>query len=701
MFRELCSEEKIKRLEIDPKLVEPFKNVMGRMEDYFVKKGYDSQRNYSAMFDYVLLRPKEGTNIRYGESDKDGGYYECGVWKRKFRFVVEEGLERQGRRAYLYKTPENQIEKNGYGKIAIGTESLRESQIAVEREICHEFIHLLVELYLKDLVNPLPDDIFLNGRGRFIIEALTELLVHEIYPEVTSTYIPQVKMISYANFLTKNVNNFEKYLMANVDFKGDNYDKTIWDKFVDSSLMFHTLYLQMKKRTLSANEIELMNNSYIQTQRFLIQHVVHYRMNDGTSMNIDEYSKFRKHIIESSPAPDPEWQEEYLKEVDEIYLQKKLNIDKSATKVLASTLREYMKFMDVAELESPNVFSTTFNGEIIQFKKKDNGKWSIYVAGKILKDDAEDCLLGIGFSNRQLSEEERNNILGNKYLMNNLYGVIDMTKIKSGKIIIGKLANLDQSSIEQLRRGRVQIDSSATVEIDVSDEKYKKNREIAKTYKKLFENPTLSTDLKILFSQNSQVARVEKVELPTLEFDFKPPTLAYILYLTNGDAVIVDSNGKKFEVNDTKKDKKVARLIGLVGNADCYAYQTEPNKDIDRYYIADLDEKRKILIYSDSNGKIQIAESDGALAFVGEKEEIYDSKTPGIYSIILPPATVVNSKGYIDIVNVEEYKQKQETSLAEAGLIEFLKGLKPEKKGKLLDIMEETIGTFLDEGRED
>ena len=55
MFRELCSEEKIKRLEIDPKLVEPFKNVMGRMEDYFVKKGYDSQRNYSAMFDYVLL----------------------------------------------------------------------------------------------------------------------------------------------------------------------------------------------------------------------------------------------------------------------------------------------------------------------------------------------------------------------------------------------------------------------------------------------------------------------------------------------------------------------------------------------------------------------------------------------------------------------------------------------------------------------
>jgi hypothetical protein len=87
MFKELANDENIRRLEIDPALIRPYKNVMRRLEIYFQKRGYTQIRDYQKLFEEALLMPPEDGNlVRYDKK----GYFEGRAWKRKFAFEITD-----------------------------------------------------------------------------------------------------------------------------------------------------------------------------------------------------------------------------------------------------------------------------------------------------------------------------------------------------------------------------------------------------------------------------------------------------------------------------------------------------------------------------------------------------------------------------------------------------------------------------------
>ena len=65
MFKELAEEKYLKRISIDPKLIPAFKNVMARLDDYFLKNGYSNVKDYWELFEKALLMPEENSYAKY------------------------------------------------------------------------------------------------------------------------------------------------------------------------------------------------------------------------------------------------------------------------------------------------------------------------------------------------------------------------------------------------------------------------------------------------------------------------------------------------------------------------------------------------------------------------------------------------------------------------------------------------------------
>lgn len=65
MFKELAEEKYLKRISIDPKLIPAFKNVMARLDDYFLKNGYSNVKDYWELFEKALLMPEESPYTKY------------------------------------------------------------------------------------------------------------------------------------------------------------------------------------------------------------------------------------------------------------------------------------------------------------------------------------------------------------------------------------------------------------------------------------------------------------------------------------------------------------------------------------------------------------------------------------------------------------------------------------------------------------
>lgn len=56
-FIDLLREENLSRINIDPRLIDAFKNVMKNIQLYFNEKGYSSEREYAKLFnDYILTQ---------------------------------------------------------------------------------------------------------------------------------------------------------------------------------------------------------------------------------------------------------------------------------------------------------------------------------------------------------------------------------------------------------------------------------------------------------------------------------------------------------------------------------------------------------------------------------------------------------------------------------------------------------------------
>ena len=257
-FVNLLSEENLSKIDIDPRLIDCFKRVMNKLQDYFNANGYTSQRDYKSFFDEYLLKDTD-LKLRIVVSDEPSkinaaGFY--GSWQGTRGIHIDE--------KYL------NLEENVLDSI-----------------FCHEFIHFLVMRGLED-----SEDYGIEIKnGGFINEALTEMLTQQIYPN-SNAYQPQVAMLKFANLLTGNVNNYSFFLRGKVDCKGG---ASAWNNFCSYANAYQKSWTD---KGFAMNKA-ISDPDYIGAQRYIIDANISAHL-------ISSFSDYKKwvSILQQRPVPD-------------------------------------------------------------------------------------------------------------------------------------------------------------------------------------------------------------------------------------------------------------------------------------------------------------------------------------------------------------------------------------------------------------
>ena len=305
--------EKIERVEIDPRLKQPFLNVMERMGEYFLDNGYLEERDYPAFF-------KE--HLTGGNPDK--------------RLAIEVGGQRRMGRGILgmYCPPSKERgrgrDERGFmeGTVYINEALFREGEEEIEKTLCHEFIHFLVAHEIALGKNSSADAEI--RRGGFIDEALTEGLAQKIYPEAHMTYLPQVRMMDFANLTSGTVNDYGRFLAegvidANVGPIGNRKFRGNVERF-------------MRDRGSLSLRHAARSEEYLEAQRYLIEENV-VRREIGTP---GEYRRAMRMLAER-PVDDREYLDDCIWAIDEKYIDAHVSRkdDWGARRALGEELRRY------------------------------------------------------------------------------------------------------------------------------------------------------------------------------------------------------------------------------------------------------------------------------------------------------------------------------------------------------------------------
>lgn len=264
-FINLCRDDMIARLDIDPRIVDVFKNVMKKMQAYFNANGYTSERDYGKFFETYLL-------------------------DKKFRIAFETTLNPIV--GGFYSQSKN--------KIVINEKRINSNSSYIEKILCHEFIHFLVHGLKKD------SDKVYDKVGAFIDEALTDSLACQMY-HISSGYVSQVSMLEFANILSGNFNNYSTFLKGGVDAR---YCSSDWLNFENESNRY-------QKDFDDAGVIDLVdaihNRNYINAQRCLINLFI---LKNNKNLNINDYCSAIE-MLESRPAPDRNYISNVIMQLDD------------------------------------------------------------------------------------------------------------------------------------------------------------------------------------------------------------------------------------------------------------------------------------------------------------------------------------------------------------------------------------------------
>ena len=172
-FINICSDENLQKINIDPRLVEAFKGAMYKIQKYFNEHGFSSKINFEEYLRMFLLE----------DSDE------------KLSIVVGDLPSSVGGEYNYYAS-----------NIVINTLAVIENPEELEHIICHEFIHFLVH----HSVERMNGDKW--GGEKFLDEAITELLAREICPSGGVYYGPLPNMLRFFNGITNSRENFEHFL---------------------------------------------------------------------------------------------------------------------------------------------------------------------------------------------------------------------------------------------------------------------------------------------------------------------------------------------------------------------------------------------------------------------------------------------------------------------------------------------------------
>ena len=520
------------------------------------------------------------------------------------------------------------------------------SQIEIEKTLCHEFIHFLVmnNLVLLDS----DSELFLSG---FLNEGYTEMITQEIYPNVLPTYIPQVAITNLAHTLTNTKKDFSKFLLQRVPFKNNNIDSPEYNNFIRDITLYHQLYSRYGEK---ANPNNLMS---------AIDHLINYSIESRMSVPQDEllnnyidlYQKIDKYgtPFKGSPTKSIESssneQSKHLSQLDKTFLYKlhgKKHANFEGATIALSKIRELLG--SEKKSKSPNIFTENVDGLEYSFEINSDKTCNVYCLGELVGSNLKDY-------NAVINTVKNIKIV----CMPKLYGKILITSNSETKAV-----DVSQKAII---KNENEINRKRLEEKNVSELLYNKN---------------FVEDASILFSEKYDYTKVERVTLPPLGPDEEAP-LVYVLYLKDGNSIILDSNGQEIPITKDIQNQTTAKLSGLAGNPSNYSYYYTNIDKEDNMFVANIGENKTIGISMGDNNEIKITRLTGSTAFVGEKELLFGNNS-GLYNSLISgkEKSVESSDG--KNTNIQNYVDKQD-------LMSLIDGLSPEQIREAQELIKNLI----------
>lgn len=337
-FIDLLREENLSRINIDPRLIDAFKNVMKNIQLYFNEKGYSSEREYAKLFNDYILTQDTAKKMSFVVSDEPSKYQASG----------------------FYDTSQN--------RICIDTQYINSQEL--EGIFCHEFIHFLVAHDMRNTLDKTKNSSIYNGG--FINEALTEMLTEEIYSEKKS-YEPQVSMLNFANILNNQVNNYSVFLSGGID---SSKIGASWMNFTLEVEKYHD-----KWQNLYYSMADVINDEeYIAAQRHLIKSNIHPHL----VFTIDQYEEIIKKLL-SRPVEDKEFIDKFIQEIKLNFIRKLKIKNRDINEMFTVYLSEYREIIEILSNEKnfQPIASLKINKHKIQISK--DGR--VYVDRKFLKQN--------------------------------------------------------------------------------------------------------------------------------------------------------------------------------------------------------------------------------------------------------------------------------------------------------------------------
>ena len=298
-FLELTNEEILSKIKIDPRLREPFKRVMKKMQAYFNANGYTAQRDYKAFFEENLI-------------GKD------------FKIYVSDEPSKMGALGFYAKA-----------KQCICIDEKKLSSNRIESTLCHEFTHFLV---MNEKSVP----------SGFINEAQTEIFTRQIYP-TSCSYEPQVRMMEFANILTNNANNFSLFLQGGIDSR---HTSSMWNDFYNRVSLYQKKFANTPYKIGEA----IKDEDYISAQRCIIMNNIHSHL----IKSFDDYEEILEKLS-YAPIKDEEWMNNFITGIEKNIINNIR--DKKIREITLSKFKEYRDIKNkLSKYTDENNFIIDFDG---------------------------------------------------------------------------------------------------------------------------------------------------------------------------------------------------------------------------------------------------------------------------------------------------------------------------------------------------
>lgn len=603
-FLNFTEDSIIDKIDIDPRLIDSFKRVMKKIQEYFNANGYTSQRNYKEYLERFLLNSGE-QNMRFYINKIDpvnvGGFYN----KHRHEICINEDI-------------------------------LNRSIETLDSTLCHEFIHFLVMHNLE--VGKADPDII---EGGFINEALTEMLTQQMYP-TSRAYDAQVSMQKFANLVSGKTNKFSKFLQGFIDARYSSHD---WENFIWYANNFQNDFNKAGYINLGQAQT---NENFIKAQRRLISLFICH----NGKITIDEYIDSIKKLIDR-PVKDSEYiNNTIVSQLDKTLISSLGLKDTSLKEFLQQKLNELRdQIVTFKQYEGKQIYEFDFegrkftldgnynlHGNLVGMSRSwspRNGIMTLILNGKKLILNVNE--LDFGAREREITQ-----------------------KIKELSSYFSKEASKDLSFISQAAKGNGKLTKIEKFTIPVFDSKTKQKS--ATIYVATYE------DRIVILNNASKICNIENLDLNKyIGMTSTNPNVAAIYSDKLGSiekgiiySVLTSKAVERRAITlyaeqlaKSLSPEQINLAIQQYKNSEYYVEDTEENIRYDALYLLSEksfnnlaeEEKNKLFeiikrqnpkfVISTTKGKIDVSYVFGdkyKTAYKGSSEVLYDSEGIGMYN---------------------------------------------------------------------